>query len=165
MKAALATVLSVLSFPAFGCFAPPPEQVTAPEDLIQRTENIVLAEVIEAKSPLGTYEVTYTFQTVRTLKGDVSGEFQITGYPSIGEGSNRNFDHHNDEGFWSSGAGRSPNHTDCAIHPTFSVGGTYLVFLDHPYHVKSFEAIIRTHGDSEKRDKWLRYVETRTGPN
>jgi hypothetical protein len=165
MKAALATLLSVLSFPALGCFAPPAEQITAPDELIQRTENIVLAGVIEAKSPLGTYEVTYTFQTVRALKGDVPGEFQITGYPAMWEGSNRNFDHHNDEAFWSSGLGRSPNDTDCVIHPTFAVGGTYLVFLGQPYHAKSFEAIIRTHGDSEKRDKWLQYVEARTGPN
>ena len=164
MKCAVGTFLLAFSFPAFACFVAPSEQRTSPDDLIDRTKEIVLAKVIAAETQSDSYGVTYTFQAVRYLKGQGGDRFQISGYPSIWEGDNQRFDDHKDTVFWSNNRGRSPNDTDCEIHPTFSVGGTYLVFLDQPYHVKSFELIIRTHGDDDTRDKWLQYVESHTGP-
>ena len=163
MKTGVPILLSLLSLPAFGCFAPPPEQASPPDELIERTQDIVLAEVIGAERPPGAQEVTYTFRTIRVLKGGTSGEFRITGHPVTWDDSNRNFNHHLDEAFWSRRGGRTPHGTDCQIHPDFSVGGTYLVFLDRPYHAKSFEAIPRAHGDPGSRDKWLQYVESRLG--
>ena len=163
MKQLLPAFLAAISFPAWGCFAPPPEQRTDPDELIDRTENIVLAKVIEAKTMANFYDVLYTFETARVLKGHALSRFDLSGYPAIWEGENRRFDDHGDNQFWLPHGGRSSSDTDCQIHPTFSVGGTYLVFLDKPYHVKSFEIIIRTHGDPDTRDKWLQYVESRTG--
>jgi hypothetical protein len=45
---------------------------------------------------------------------------------------------------------------DCRIHPNFEEGRTYLVFLDEPYHPKSFERI------ASDSDKWLQAVRTLT---
>ena len=162
MKWLLAVTLLVFSLPAVGCFVPPPEQSTAPDALIARTKNIVLARVVGARAAQNSYNVLYTLKNVRTLKGQAAGQFQVTGYPAILEDENLSFNDHTDGQFWSNHVGRSPNDTDCEIHPTFSVGRMYLVFLDRPYHVKSFELI--THAQGAKRDKWLRYVESRTGP-
>jgi hypothetical protein len=164
MKLLLAGSLLAFSLPALGCFQPPAEQRTAPDELISRTNNIVLARVIAAKDVHDSYGVSYTFKTVRTLKGKAPSQFQISGHPAIWEGENRRFNDHSDKEFWSNGVGRSLNDTDCQIHPTFAVGGTYLVFLDQPYHVKSFEIIVRTNGNADVRDKWLQYVDSRTGP-
>ncbi len=164
MKRSLLALLLAYSFPALGCYVPPAEQYTPPDNLIERSDNIVLAKVVEAITDRESFEVIYTLETIKTIKGGTSGQFQITGHPAIWEGANRNFNHHAEPQFWSERGGRSQNGTDCKIHPVFSVGATYLVFPDQPYHVKSFEIIIRTGGDLEKRDKWLQYVETRTGP-
>ena len=163
MKRILPALLATLSLPAWGCYTPPPEQLTAPEQLIERTERIVLAKVVEAKVTSDSYNILYTFETVRSLKGRVPNRFELPGYPAIWEGDNRRFNDHTDDRFWVAHGGRSSNDTDCQIHPSFSVGGTYLVFLDKPYHVKSFEIIIRTHGGPDKQDKWLQYVERRAG--
>lgn len=108
MKAALPLLLSLFSLPAFGCFAPPPEQGSPPDELIERTQDIVLAEVIGAERPPGAQEVTYTFRSIRVLKGGTSGEFRITGQPATREDSNRNFNHHRDEAFWSRRGGANP---------------------------------------------------------
>jgi len=150
-----------VAFPALGCEVQPPEQYTPPDDLISRTNNIVLAKVVGAEMQSDGYSVLYTFQIVERLKGQIADRFQISGYPSIWEGENRRFNDHSDKEFWLNSGGRSANDTDCQIHPTFSVGGIYLVFIDRPYHVKSFEIIIRTHGD---KDKWLQYVESHIRP-
>ena len=161
MKKFLATLLLVAPFPVSACFAPPAQQLVPPDELIARTQNIVLAKVVEAEVQGDAYEVTYTFKTIRSLKGSASETFQIAGYPAIWEGANENFNHHSDEEFWSKSSGRLSSDTDCEIHPEFSVGGTYLVFLDKPYHRKSFEIIVRTGGKADMRDKWLQYVESR----
>ena len=164
MKLALGILLTAFAAPALACSVPPREQYTAPDELIARTETIALAKVIRAETLPDGFSVLYTFETVEQLKGKANPQFQISGWPAIWEGENRRFNDHHDESFWSNPAGRVGNAPDCEIHPTFSVGGTYLIFLNQPYHVKSFEIVIRTHGDPNSRDKWLQYVESRTGP-
>ncbi len=62
------------------------------------------------------------------------------------------FEHHSIAG------ARLDNEQDCEIHPSFAVGQTYLMFIDKPYHRKSFELIMRTNGNSLTQDKWLQYV-------
>jgi hypothetical protein len=161
MKKFLAALLLVAPFPGFACYVPPAQQRVPPDELIARTQNIVLAKAISAETTGDAYFVSYTLRTIRVLKGSASDTFQLTGYPAILEGSNENFDHHFDENFWSTSAGRLSNHSDCEIYPEFSVGGTYLIFLDQPYHRKSFEIILRTEGKADVRDKWLQYVESR----
>lgn len=161
MKDFLAILLLLSPFPVFACFAPPAQQMVPPDELIARTQNIVLAKAIRAETTDDAYVVSYTFRTIRVLKGSASDTFETTGYPAIWEGWNENFNHHFDEKFWSTSAGRLSSETDCKIYPAFSVGGTYLMFLDQPYHRKSFEIILRTEGKADVRDKWLQYVESR----
>lgn len=152
-----------MSSSSLACYRPPREQYTPPDELISRTNVIALAKVVRAEVGEDGFEILYTFQTIKRLKGQVNEQFQILGYPAVWEGENRRFNNHFDASFWENSGGRVQNDTDCKIHPAFSVGGTYLVFLDQPYHVKSFEIVIRTHGDASKKDKWLQHVENRTG--
>ena len=67
------------------------------------------------------------------------------------------FDDHQDPDFWNTPRGRCVHDTDCRIHPSFSTGSTYLIFLDGGDHQKGFEKINKTEG--EKKDKWLAWVE------
>ena len=161
MKKFLAILLLVSPSPVFACFVPPAQQLVPPDELISRTQNIVLAKAIRGEATEDDYEVSYTFRTIKILKGSALDTFEIMGRPSIFEGWNENFGHHFDENFWSASEGRLSNEPDCRIHPVFSVGGTYLMFLDQPYHRKSFEMILRTEGKADVRDKWLQYVESR----
>jgi hypothetical protein len=163
MRALILLLLVSCVRDAVACFAPPVEQNVTPEALIARTKNIVLAEVTRAEMIRGG-EVLYTFRRVRTLAGRTDKTIILTGHAAIWEGDNETFNNHFDPSFWE-GRGRTPNDTDCRIHASFAVGGTYLLFLDEPYHVKSFELIIRTNGDKETRDKWLQFVERALGPN
>jgi hypothetical protein len=158
MKLAGVLISFVFVTDCLACYVPPPEQHVPPKELMARTQNIVLAQVTSAEL-VRDYEVLYTFKRITNLSGATKDTFQLLGYPAIWEGENSNFNHHFDPAFWSDTRGRTPNDTDCQIHPSFSVGGTYLLFLDKPYHVKSFEIIIRTNGDKSTKDKWLQYVE------
>jgi hypothetical protein len=158
MRFAILVLAAVLAADAAACEVTPPEQRVSSKELIARTSNIVLAQVAKAEL-IADHEVRYTFKRITALSGSSDQIFTLMGSPAIGEHQIGTFDHHADPIFWSKG-GRSPNDTDCQIHPAFSVGGTYLLFLDKPYHIKSFEQIIRTHGDKDTKDKWLQYVES-----
>jgi hypothetical protein len=140
---------------ALACSITPPEQITPAADLVKRTKTIILARVISAECK--TNSVDYTFQTISALKGTPPPEFIISGEPLIWGDWLTDYNHHTDERFWGNHFGRSPNDTDCKIRPSFSVGAIFLVFLERPYHIKSFELIIRTHGD--QKDAWLKWVE------
>jgi hypothetical protein len=140
----------------------PAEQVVPATELIKRTKTIVLSRVTSAKVDGDCFFVIYTFQTVKALKGLPQKTFTITGFPMMGEGSLSNFNDHNDQAFWHDNVGRSHCFTDCKIHPSFSVGSTFLIFLEEPFHRESFEYIIRTHGNKDVRDKWLSWVESQT---
>jgi hypothetical protein len=152
---AIQLMLSLSLASAIACDFPPPEQITPAPDLVKRTKTIVLARVISAEYK--TNSVDYTFQTISAQKGTPSSKFTISGESLISGDWLTTYNHHTDERFWGNHFGRSPNYPDCEIHPSFSVGATFLVFLERPYHIKSFELIIRTHGD--KKDAWLKWVE------
>jgi hypothetical protein len=161
MKRKIAAVFSLISMSASACFVSPAEQTISPSELLKRTNNIILAKVISATASMGTVEVEYTFQTIKVFKGKHVDNFKISGRPLF-EGWMQNFNHHNDEVFWENKGGRHLNSPDCKIYPRFTAGATFLIFLDGPYHRKSFENIIRTHGDKQTKDKWLQYVEEHT---
>lgn len=161
----LITVLILVLWirPAFGCFSTPQEQVVPDIELVQRTKTIVLAKVMKAELlDEDSLKVRYYFRAMKSLKGRSDEEFFIDGTSLAYSDALTTFDHHHSERFWKPGGGRSWHDTDCVIYPTFTVGGIFLIFLDEPYHRKSFELIIRTHGDHETRDKWLTWVEERT---
>jgi hypothetical protein len=152
--------LALASGPAAACYSAPQEQVTPADELIARSSRIVLAKVMRAETgPGDRYDVTYSFRAERWLRGKGAATFEIVGHPADWEGATTTFDHHADPAFWEDAEGRLSHDTDCVIHPSFVVGGTYLVFLDAPYHNKSFEQVTRTHGDADTRDEWLQYVE------
>jgi hypothetical protein len=137
------------------CFATPQEQIVSKEKLVSRTKTIVLAQAVKAElQEDGT--VKYTFRQIKNIKGEAPKEFVIIGQVSDIETDLETFDDHRKPSFWESG-GRSHHDTDCEIHPTFSVGLFYLIFLEQPYHQKSFERIVRL--DPDQKDEWLTWVE------
>jgi len=161
MKIHLVTFLTLSgsSVIALACFATPQEQVVPAEDLVKRTARIALAKVVEARLDPDSGQVVYSFTTEQAIKGAPDKSFSITGYPLEAEVDLLTFDHHRSEEFWEGGRGRCYHDTDCQIHPAFAVGSTYLIFLDKPYHQKSFEWIQMFGTEPEKRDKWLSWVE------
>lgn len=163
MKGLLLLPLFLYASSGSACEVPPAEQHSPPEELIGRAKNVVLAQAIKAELS-GPGEVLYTLQNTRSLTGSIPHTFEIVGSPAIWEGSNRNFANHFQIEFWLNQSGRVSYDSDCQVHPSFNVGGTYLISMDKPYHRKSFELIIRSGGRPETRDKWLQYVESRTGP-
>ena len=139
---------------ALACSAPPAVQNTPDDELISRTKNIVLARVISAQLQENG-SVLYKFKTEEVIKGKAEITFEIVGGP-MWASDMEHFEHHSIQG------ARLGNGPDCKIHPSFAVWHTYLVFLDKPYHRKSFELIIRTGGSPSVQDKWLQYVKKAT---
>ena len=161
MNRKIALLLMLCDGPASACFISPKHFSATPDQLVDRTSNIVLATVIRAE--VSGQEVVYTFTTLRTIKGKSKKEFQLRGESSLYPAQSDDFDRHEKKEFWSyNGMGRLTMDTDCKVHPSFSVGGTYLAFLDQPFHSKSFELIHATTGNRE--DRWLKYVLNRAGP-
>lgn len=146
---------------ALACLLTPREQITSPDELIARTENILLARAVRADAASKRWRVLYTFKVERTLKGQPRTAFQILGEPLLGEISMHRSNEHGSEAFWDERGGRESHDTTCEIRPGFAVGNTYLIFLDPPYHTKGFEEILFTGEDGREKDKWLQYVEER----
>ncbi len=149
-------ILPVFTMQAFACIAPPPVQYQKPSQLIARTKHVVLAKVKNAQC-VNEYDVSYRFKTLETLKGANKANFQLLGITEEFLNSD-NFNNHRDNEFWQQTGGRLYTSSDCQIYPSFIVGSTYLLFLDKPYHVKSFEKIDNNNDKGKNRDKWLSYV-------
>jgi hypothetical protein len=155
----LLTGATLVSAVAMGCLDTPAEQVVPARKLIERTKTIVLAQVAKAEMSDDAGGIRYTFKVEKILKGSPAESFTMNGAVTENPEDVVTFDHHTSEEFWTDHGGRSVHDADCQIHPRFSVGVSYLVFLDPPYHRKSFEQITRTHGGPGVRDKWLSWVE------
>ena len=154
--------VSVLLAPlaAGACSIPRPEQFVPAEQLLKRSKNIVLAEAIKAELQPDGLGVLYTFRAISQYRGIRQREFRLEGLPASPNGKDfERFVDHFDERFWSDSGGRSYPAPDCEIYPAFSLGTTYLVFLDKPYHIKSFEIVSSLAGNAATKDKWLQYVE------
>jgi hypothetical protein len=128
-----------------------PAHLTVPyRELVRRTATIVLAEATRIE-PLSADQTRYHFRIVETLKGTSRNAVTLTfssGQPSL----DTDFDAHRDPRFWDKRRSRQWNGGDCQMAPTFVVGATYLLFVDPPYHWKSFEKI------ALDEDRWLRAV-------
>jgi hypothetical protein len=144
------------SMTSFG-IAPDTNLVCETDTFIERSWNIVLARVISAEvSDCNSHNVVdYCFEVVETLRGDQKENFCIRGHRMEFNHDFSSFKNHTEELFWKRSIGRSHVYEDTAVVPRFSVGWTYLIFLDKPYHVKAFEEVSR---DS---DKWLIYVKNK----
>ncbi len=157
----------LISNNSFACSSAPEEHLVPELELINRTNNIVLAVVSRAElQGFGgwTKNVKYTFKTVKVIKGHADAEFNIFG-GELSEGSMNGFNDHKKESFWNDWAGREYSYPDCKIKPGFAVGATYLIFLDPPFHRKSFELIWKYDVPKENKDKWLQYVEQNVASN
>ena len=152
-------VAAVLKSSASACFSTPAEQIVSPEALVARTKQIVLARVVKAEADFKTSDVTYSFVVDQTVKGENPKIFTIVGASLFYPEDLTTFDYHRSERFWKQDAGRCQHDTDCVIHPAFAVGDTYLIFVDGPYHRKSFERIVMLGKEADTRDKWLVWVE------
>lgn len=148
-----------ISSNAWACLFTPHEQTTPAEDLISRTTDIALAKVVRADASSDPWRVLYTLRTERSVKGHPPRAFQLLGERLLGDVSTERFDEHRAPGFWTEYGGREHHDTSCKIQPSFIVGATYLVFLDAPYHNKSFEEIYFEGDEKSEKDKWLKYVE------
>lgn len=149
MKILLSSIFCVLLVAptvSFGCFAPKPEQVAVAEVLIKRTKDIYLAEAVQSSN--GKID----FRVVERLKGKNRTAFSISGL--LTDEASTDFKGHKLESFWSKSGGRGQIEPSCEIVPSFQKGKKYVIFLDKPYHVKSFELI---ESDS---DTWLKKVRT-----
>ena len=157
---AFGLLLALLASPASACWVAPKHLSATPDELIARTSTIALATVVRAE--VSGQDVLYTFRTTRAIKGKPKSEFQLRAEPAVYPAQNNDFENHSQKEFWTHRIGRVTMHPDCKVHPSFSVGGTYLAFLDQPFHTKSFELIHVTTG--ARQDKWLKYVLNRAGP-
>ncbi|MEZ5813429.1 MAG: hypothetical protein R3E13_01680 [Alphaproteobacteria bacterium] len=180
MKFILLT-LAILLIPSqsFACAIYPKEKYADPLDLIKRTENIVLAKAIRAEvkshpdySGLSEDEklmaivdeeyffpVKYEFEVIEVLKGSPEKSFTLDGHVL---GNNSHYNNHEDKGFWENDEGRTIFAAgDCKRRDGFAVGSVYLMFLNEPYHRKSFERIV-SFQNPENEDRWLSYVKNRT---
>jgi len=167
----LTFLLLIAAQQSWACYVRPAEHVVPPDELIERTDNILLGKVVKAEKSGEYYyyktgeKVIYTFEVLTELKGNMllnDNKFTMTG---LEDGDDlRNYNHHKDEEFWDDWGGRmfhEPN--DCKIYPTFVVGENYLIFYNKPWHAKSFELIknpppVDEVPDPITTDKWLIYV-------
>lgn len=94
------------------------------------------------------------------MKGDAPETFTIDGVSLAYGGSLDDFEHHYSDAFWKDVGGCSFHLQRTVIYPSFAARGIFLIFVEAPFHRKSYECIIRTHGGEGVRDKWLTWVET-----
>lgn len=149
---------------AAACYGAPEEMVVHHTELVKRTRRIALgrfvgssprlqsnfdaATLVRADAGVGWPGGRAWFETLEVLKGDVGKRFSVT-FPEAyggkaGDATQSDFDGHRDRKFWRRAQGRQGYSPDCEMHPRFAVGSVYLMFLDTPYHVRSFERIERT---------------------
>lgn len=157
---------------AWACRVPPPRQLMSVEEQVALASDVSLATVVAA-TPLGGGEVEYRFAVLQRLAGPDRNGFELRGHGAgkpgatgfrfdvpggAGERETSTFDHHTAPAFWQRGGGRTMNGADCQIRPVFTVGDSYLVFLDAPWTWRSFERIEVVDGAVDESDQWLAYV-------
>lgn len=167
----LSLIVLLAAVKAFACYAPPAHLMIHHSQLIKRTSRIALAKLVSAEEQPDHIaargarfpELRYRFKTLEVLKGDINATFAMDFWYEkralelpVPE---TDFDGHRDRLFWDKMVTRQENGPDCRMHPRFSVGVVYLIFMDETYHWRSFERII---GED---DRWLSAVRNsiRTG--
>lgn len=154
----LAAGLLLVTLDGRACIVQPPEQGQPVAELLRRTNVVVLAKAVQEKRH-SDFKATYTLEVVESIRGTAPKAIQVVGFPYSGAAEETTFADHTARAFWNGNwVGRAPMSTDCKLYPPFTIGGTYLVFVDHPYHVKGFERI-----DNPRQDRWLKYVRAEAG--
>lgn len=147
--------LNLLSgtIPVQACFTPKPDQISTPEDLIARTSEIHLAKA-QRSVESGLVE----FEVIETLKGKNVPKFHLRGHLQLGQ-SGSDFNRHRLDDFWMGSGGRASIGSDCQLTVSFTKEGTYLIFVNRPFHFKSFELI------ESPDDLWLLRVRKELSAN
>jgi hypothetical protein len=125
---------------------------------IETATDVSLATVVDA-IPTPDGDVEYRFQVVQQFAGPHRTDFAVIGRSGQRYGKDTAFDGHTDPAFWAYGGGRVMNDSDCAIHPSFTLGSSYLVFLGPTATRRSYEKIDMVDGKINGDDRWLAYVQ------
>lgn len=142
---------------AFACENIPESQTQSINQLVSRSQNIVLAQ---AKKPeIGSDGFfTVEFEVNDVLKGSQWSNFILQGKAATPDKLGNDFNKHNDLQFWAYlNTGNFFRDKDCNLYGYFERGRQYLIFLDKPFHPKSFELI------SSQDDGWLKEVKKQLG--
>lgn len=147
-RLSLLTIFFLFSFgKIFACMDPPYEYHVPYYELIERTNNIVLAQVTGVQ--FSNSSVIYSFETIEVLRGQQNLSTFSLKYPLeqwnqwIKEKTTDNdFDQHRSKRFWDLRASRTIMGADCILYPHFTEGYTYLVFLGDQDHSKGYEVIM-----------------------
>jgi len=138
--------------------AVPPHTLTLHHaELVENTNNIVLAKVVgggdSASFSWAGERQRAKFETVEILKGNAPKMFSLpNGILGLeNEQDARDFGGHRDAVFWDKHVTRQWNAPDCRMYPMFFQDRTYLIFLDHP-HWRAYEEI------RAEDDLWLAAV-------
>jgi hypothetical protein len=162
LRGVLFLLLALDAASSQACRAPRPGQLVTPDEQVRLAQDVAVGQVISA-TPVGDQEVEYRFLVLDQLAGPARKTFTIIGRAGEGYGKDSSFGAHTDLAFWVRGGGRVMNGADCAIHPWFVLGSSYLVFLDSPATWRSFEKIDMVNGTVNGEDKWLAYVREQLG--
>lgn len=142
------------------CRTAPEGQLIDASELVRQATDVAVGQVISA-TPLNDYETEYRLIVLERLAGPAGKVITVTGGPAKYADKDSTFDDHKDFRFWARGGGRTMNGSDCVIHPSFTIGASYLVFHGAPITWRSFERIGMVGGAVNQDDKWLAYVKTR----
>jgi hypothetical protein len=164
----LLCTLSIIAGTCWACHVAPPEQLIGPDLQVALATDVTLARVVSIAPRYELYDnrgdVDYQFVVLKRLAGPDQQFFSISGR-APGRSRDTTFNSHQDAAFWKKGGGRVKNEGDCAIHPDFVVGKTYLVFRNLPVTRRSFEEIEITDERLGDDDRWFRYVQVHVQQN
>lgn len=152
--------LALQASAAWACHMPPPSVRVGIDAQIDAATDVAVAKVVDA-IPQDGDRVEYHFEVQQRLAGYDRATFTLTGGPGGKDDQDTTFGNHTDPVFWRGGGGRVMNGADCAMHPGFIVGQSYLVFLGDRPTWRSYEKIDTADGVVNRGDQWLAYVRAR----
>jgi len=149
MKIIFLLLIALTCNVSYACSVPKPGFNWSKDDLIEKSETIVLVKLASAE--LDETSTKYTLSPIKTLKGKAN---KIIFWSHSKKHYESDFSFHSDAEFWMPNIGRS-EFPCCICGPdhTFEKDEMYLLFPDAMGSMKSGEII----KDIEK-DEWYKYV-------
>ncbi len=146
-------MLVASGFPAFGIGEE--MRFVKSDEFIEQYWNIIHARVVKAELYENKWNATFTFEVLEAIRGHQTDCFVIEGNILSGNtwleqlSSDHDFEN---KSFWNSTLGRCSSDEGQNVMPSFLLGWEYLIFMDAPFRIRSFEII------NNKNDEWLQYV-------
>ena len=148
------SLLGCTALPSFACTIVPAVAEYTKDQLIAKTNTIVLAESIGSKA--GADGTRFSFRTVQALRGKRPAFFEITLRAALPNYVETDFSTHTDPDFWKGTYGRLPwSPGSCSPSYAFEVGGQYLLFVESLGNGAAAERI------RIPANKWYQYVRAR----